>query len=186
MNNLKLFMVLLGCKPPGRNTEQHDLFFGIGRSLSEVKKDMIDFWKEADGKIHIDGWREVQWVDEYKVEVVAKENSASPQQERLFFINLGGYKQNEFEEFHYKLITVAADKGIAVQRAKQTAFYKHTGFEGAVSHIDDKYGVDVDDIYEIEDILPSHLKNQYSLRISQAEGGQEDVLHLGYLKIDKI
>ncbi|MGZ3880480.1 MAG: DUF1543 domain-containing protein [Flavisolibacter sp.] len=186
MNNLKLFMVLLGCKPPGRNTEQHDLFFGIGRSLSEVKKDMIDFWKEADGKIHIDGWREVQWVDEYKVEVVAKENSASPQQERLFFINLGGYKQNEFEEFHYKLITVAADKGIAVQRAKQTAFYKHTGFEGAVSHIDDKYGVDVDDIYEIEDILPSHLKNQYSLRISQAAGGQEDVLHLGYLKIDKI
>ncbi|MGZ3846442.1 MAG: DUF1543 domain-containing protein, partial [Flavisolibacter sp.] len=163
-------MVLLGCKPAGRNTEQHDLFFGIGRSLSEVKKDMIDFWKEADGKIHIDGWREVQWVDEYKVEVVAKENSASPQQERLFFINLGGYKQNEFEEFHYKLITVAADKGIAVQRAKQTAFYKHTGFEGAVSHIDDKYGVDVDDIYEIEDILPSHLKTQYSLRISQAEG----------------
>ena len=179
-------MVLLGCKPTGRNTEQHDLFFSIGRSLSEVKKDMIDFWKEADGRIHVDGWREVQWVEDHKVEVVAKEEKSIPQQEKLFFINLGGYKQNEFEEFHYKMVTVARDKGIAVQRAKQTAFYKHTGFEGAVSHIDDKYGVDVDDIYEIEDILPFHLKDQYSLRITKVEGSQNDELHLGYLKIDKI
>jgi len=179
-------MVLLGCKPAGRNTEQHDLFFGIGGSLSEIKKDIIDFWKEADGRIHIDGWREVQSVDGYKVEVVAKENSGTPQQEKLFFINLGGYKQNEFEEFHYKLVTVAADKGVAVQRAKQTGFYKHTGFEGAVSHIDDKYGVDVDDIYEIEDILPSQIKQQYSLRITKAETDEDDEMHLGYLKIDKI
>jgi hypothetical protein len=186
MGNLKLYMVLLGCKPAGRNTEQHDLFFGIGRSLSEVKKDMIDFWKEADGKIHVDGWREVQSVDGYKVEVVPKEVNGITQRERLFFINLGGYKENEFEEFHYKLLTIAADKGIAVQRAKQTAFYKHTGFDGAVSHIDDKYGVDVDDIYEIEDILPSHTKEQYSLRITKAEGVPDDEKHLGYLKIDKI
>jgi hypothetical protein len=128
----------------------------------------------------------VQSVDGYKVEVVPKEVNGITQRERLFFINLGGYKENEFEEFHYKLLTIAADKGIAVQRAKQTAFYKHTGFDGAVSHIDDKYGVDVDDIYEIEDILPSHTKEQYSLRITKAEGVPDDEMHLGYLKIDKI
>jgi hypothetical protein len=186
MNNLRLYMVLLGCKPPGRNTEQHDLFFGIGASLSEVKKDMVEFWKEADGKIHVDGWKEVTSVDGYKIEVVTKRDAGQSQSERLFFINLGGYKPNEFEEFHYKLVTVSPDKGAAIQRAKQTAFYKHTGFEGAVSHVDDKYGIDVDDIYEIEDILPSHLKEQYSIRISNGNGEEEDELHLGYLKIDKI
>jgi hypothetical protein len=186
MNSLKLYMVLLGCKPPGRNTEQHDLFFGIGESLSDVKEDMIDFWKEADGKIHIDGWREVTSVDGYKIEVATKKNPVQAQSDRLFFINLGGYKENEFEEFHYKLLTVSPDKGAAIRKAKETAFYKHTGFEGAVSHVDDKYGIDVDDIYEIQDILPSHLTEQYSIHITPVDNGKEDELHLGYLKIDKI
>ena len=179
-------MILLGCKPEGRNTEQHDLFFSIGKSLSDAKQDIIDFWKEANGKIHIDGWRKVEFVDGYKIEVVKKNEVISSQKEKLFFINLGGYKQNEFEEFHYKMLTVSSDKGKAIQKAKQTAFYKHTGFEGAVSHIDDKYGIDVDDVYEIEDILPSCLKENYSIKISKSENASEDELHLGYLKIEKI
>ena len=184
MSGLKLYMVLLGCKPKGRNTEQHDLFFGIGKSLSDIKNDILDFWKEADGKVHIDAWREVRLVDGYAISILKKEDHQ--QKEKLFFINLGGYKQSEFEEFHYKMLTVAADKGTAIQRSKQTAFYKHTGFEGAVSHIDDKYGIDVDDIYEIEDILPIHLKEQYSIQINKTETLNEDELHLGYLKIDKL
>lgn len=186
MEELKLYMILLGCKPAGRNTEQHDLFFGIGSSLSDVKNDIIDFWKEANGKVHIDGWKEVTAVDGYQIEVVNKEDVSSLQKEKLFFINLGGYRQNEFEEFHYKMLTVATDKGTAIQKAKQTAFYKHTGFAGATSHIDDKYGIDVDDIYEIGDILPSHLKAQYRIQLMKVNDLQEDELHLGYLKIDKL
>lgn len=186
MGQLKLFMILLGCKPNGRNIEQHDLFFGIGTSLSEIKNDLIEFWNEANGKIHIDGWREVNWIDGYEIGVTDKQDSTESNHEKLFFINLGGYKQNEFEEYHYKMLTVAADKGVAIQKAKQTAFYKHTGFEGAVSHIDDKYGIDVDDIYEIEDILPAQLKEKYSIQIRKATTEMEDELHLGYLKIDKL
>jgi len=178
-------MILLGCKPVGRNTEQHDLFFGIGRTLGDVKKDILDFWKEADGKIHIDARREVQHVDGYKVSVADKKNSIT-KNEKLFFINLGGYKPNEFEEFHYKMLTVSSDKGSAIQKAKQSAFYKHTGFEGAVSHIDDKYGIDVDDIYEIEDVLPEQLKKQFCIQLMLTSDQQQDEMHLGYLKIDKI
>jgi hypothetical protein len=88
MEKLKLFMILLGCKPAGRNTEQHDLFFGIGRSLSDVKNDIIDFWKEANGKIHIDGWKEVNSVDGYNIEVTDKRTVLN-EKEKLFFINLG-------------------------------------------------------------------------------------------------
>jgi hypothetical protein len=123
----------------------------------------------------------VKSVDGYKIEVVSRGNTST--QKKLFFINLGGYKQSELEEYHYKMLTVATDKGMAIQKAKQTAFYKHSGFEGATSHIDDKYGIDVDDIYEIEDILASHLKEQYSIQITRAENEKEDEIHLGYLKI---
>ena len=84
------------------------------------------------------------------------------------------------------MIVAARDKGEAIQRSKQTAFYKHTGFPGAGSHVDDKYGIDVDDIYEIEDALPPGFKSQYSIVLHPADEQQEDELHLGYLKLDKI
>jgi hypothetical protein len=35
------------------------------------------------------------------------QNTDTSSPEQLFFINLGGYKENEFEEYHYKMITVA-------------------------------------------------------------------------------
>ena len=187
MNDLKLYMCLLGCTPLGRNIEQHDVFFGIGQILKDLVPAITQFWPEANGKIHIDAWREVTQVDGYAVQVVQKTEAVENiSRETLFFINLGGYKQNEFEEFHYKMLAVAEDKGTAVQQAKQTAFYKHTGFKGAESHIDDRYGIDVDDVCEISDILPIQLKEQYSIKLSKQLSTQEDQLHMGYLKLDKL
>lgn len=63
MADLKLFMVLLGCKPAGRHTEQHDIFFGVATSLKELVPEIKAFWKEGGDKIHIDAWREVTVVD---------------------------------------------------------------------------------------------------------------------------
>lgn len=179
---MKLFMLLIGCKPEGRHTEQHDIFFGIGNSVKDLLPDVINSWPEAKGKLHLDAWREVTNVNGFGVTVIPHQKfDNSP---KLFFINLGGYKQNEFEEFHYKMIVAAGDKGEAVRQAKNTAFYKHTNFKGADSHIDDKYGVDVDDFFEIEDILPAEIKNKYSLLITQStDSHPEDEVHLGYFKL---
>lgn len=182
-------MLLLGCKPDDRNTEQHDIFFTISDSLRNTIPAIKDFWPEAKEKIHIDAWREVKNVDGFSIEVVEKEEGRTPLQgsaNKLFFINLGGYKQNEFDEFHYKMLIVAADKGVAIQKAKQTAFYKHYGFEGASSHIDDKYGVDVDDLYEITDILPAEIKEKFSLVITETGIAEEDKINLGYFKLTSL
>lgn len=181
--DLKLFMVMLGCKPKGRYTEQHDIFFGIGESLKELVPQMNHFWPEAKGHFHIDAWREVSQVDGYSITIKERQQDSDPLQ--LFFINLGGYKENEFEEYHYKILAVTATKQEAIKKSKQSAFYKHCGFEGAPSHVDDKYGVDVDDIYSIEEILPEALKEKYQLHYTPSDT-LEDQLHIGYLKIDKL
>jgi hypothetical protein len=188
MDSLKLFMLLLGCKPQYRNTEQHDVFFGIGNELKDLLPDLFSFWSEAKQKIHIDAWREVTQVDNYTINIISREQRIKPESgaAKLFFINLGGYKPGEFEEFHYKMMVAGEDKGAAIQQAKQTAFYQHTGFKGATSHIDDKYGIDVDDIYEIADILPASVKEKYSIIISPATENIPDELHLGYTKLDKL
>jgi hypothetical protein len=182
----KLFMLLLGCKPAGRNTEQHDIFFGIGRSLKDLVPDILAFWPQADEKVHIDVWREVQYADGHRITVVPREPGLPLQENKLYFINLGGYKRNEFEEYHYKVLSVCRDKATAIQRAKETHFFKHTGFESAHAHIDDKYGIDVDDIDEIEDILPPAMKEKYSVRVAPADPAPEDPLYPGYLKLNRL
>lgn len=184
-NELKLYMVMLGCTPDGRLTEQHDIFFGIGTSLKELLPEMNAFWPEAKGRIHIDAWREVTAVDGFSIGIVARETFTG-NENQLFFINLGGYKQHEFEEYHYKILTVTPTLAAATKKSKETAFYRHYGFKGATSHIDDKYGIDVDDIYEVEDILGSHLKEKYGLKITEDPNAPEDKLHIGYLKISKL
>ena len=181
-------MLLLGCKPKGRHTEQHDIFFGTGESLKGLIPDMLSFWPDS-GTIHIDAWRTVTEVDGHSIRLVPKiTNETFPLQNslKLFFINLGGYKENEFEEYHYKMLVVGKDKGEAVKQAKESAFYKHTGFAGATSHIDDKYGIDVDDLYEIEDILPQHAKEKYSIQISAGENTKKDKWILGYTKLSSL
>ena len=87
------------------------------------------------------------------------------------------------EEYHYKIIVAAPDKGVAIRMAKQTAFYKHTGFKGATSHVDDKFGIDVDDMHEISELLSAYDKANYSIDILLADSVSEDELHIGYVKL---
>src|ERR1700748_55152 len=106
MSSPTLFMMLLGCKPAGRFTEQHDVYFTIGTDLKSLVPQIRASWPEGD-KLHIDGWRPVTLVDSCRVEVILRSAGGSagehPSMHRLFFINLGGYKPGEFEEFHYKM-----------------------------------------------------------------------------------
>lgn len=181
-------MILVGCTPEGRHTEQHDVFFGIGTSLKELMPAVSDFWPETKGHFHLDAWREVNLVDGWQITVKERQQvTEKDDRQHLFFINLGGYKENEMEEFHYKMLATGKDRSEAVKKAKTTAFFKHTGFKGAASHIDDKYGVDVDDLANVEDILPADTKMRYALELSAAAPDTpEDEIHLGYFKLSNI
>jgi hypothetical protein len=182
----KLFMLLLGCKPHGRHTEQHDIFFGIASSLRELVPDIKSFWPEA-GSIHIDAWREVNTVENCSVKVAlagANESTAEIPR-KLFFINLGGYQENKFAEQHYIVLTVKSDKESAFKEARSTLFFAENNFDGN-SHIDDKYGIDVDDIYRVEDILSPVQKEMYKIEISPSTDLQADQIHLGYFKLSNL
>jgi hypothetical protein len=185
MSPLKLYMVLLGCKPKGRHVEQHDVFFGIATSLQDLAVQIKAFWPGS-GKLHIDAWREVTIVDGFRIDIEAKlrpDDQGELSGEKLFFINLGGYLPDRFEEQHYMLLTIKADRASAILEAKRTQFFRTNHFKGATSHIDDKYGIDVDDIYQIQDILSADQKQQYRIVISPSQNEQQDQIHLGYLKM---
>jgi hypothetical protein len=182
MTDAKLFMLFLGCKPVGRHIEQHDVFFAIGKSLKELVPAIRAFWPES-GNLHIDAWREVTQVAGHHVKVVSKNADPVASRPLLFFVNLGGYLENVFSEQHYVLLAAKPDKASAFREAKETLFFQHNHFPGANAHIDDTYGIDVDDLYQVDDILSDHEKKMFSIELTPAPGLPDDPIHLGYLKL---
>lgn len=118
-NELKLYMILLGSRAPGRHVEQHDYFFAISPNLKELVPHMKAFWKGTSGNLHIDGWREVNAVDSYEVKVILKADGFTDTSEKLFFINLGGYQEGKLEEQHYTVLTIQKDRAMPYKQQKR-------------------------------------------------------------------
>jgi hypothetical protein len=115
---------------------------------------MTAYWHGVD--IHIDGYIAMNFIDEYKFEFLPKtEDALNPDAPKLYFINLGGYKSPELEEYHKKLLIAAKTLPEAVSKAKQDSFYQQGRSSAADrSHVDDKEAID--DIICISDSLPGY------------------------------
>ncbi|WPU91542.1 DUF1543 domain-containing protein [Mucilaginibacter sabulilitoris] len=184
---MKLYLILLGAEAPGRNVEQHDYFFGIADSLKDLVPEVKSFWPEAGNSLHIDGWREVTSVDNWAIRVVPQNDERPVSANKLFFLNLGGYTGGKLEEQHDTVLTVQGNRALAIQAARESSFFKTNSLKGtATAHIDEKYGVDVDNIYRIEELPSPVFKEKYRLVISEGAALPADKIHLGYFKLDKI
>ena len=213
---LSLYAILLGCKPHGRNVEQHDVLFGVAQSVDGLSDNIKSFWyqtlisdlatslkKELPGadtssieknllttfsrrdKVHIDAWMCVKYVDGYKVAIRPKAGQHGDNGLKLYFINLGGYKENEFEEFHKKLFVVASAVSEALGKIMDHDFMKayspeSLGLPGS-AHLDDQYKID----FEADDIvcISESISNDYVLTLEQVEKHPENELIVGYTHI---
>lgn len=183
---MKLFYVIIGATPKGRNTEQHDIFFGIAENLRDLIPEMKAFWPETKGKMHVDAFQEVRFVDGFEIKIVERKN-ISEEENYLFFINLGGYKRGTFDELHQKYLMADVSLSKIIRRVKKTNFYKEMSFPGGESHIDDKYGVDIDDIYKVDDLLSDLNREKYQIILDKSDvENQENRTEIGYFKLSKL
>jgi len=191
---LTLFMVQLGGRPKGRLIEQHDIFFGVANEVSELIDDINHHWPEVKNKWHIDSYRAISKVDNYAIKLVESSSQAESANDlKLFFINLGGYQQGSFEEFHHKLLIVAATQADAIKQTKQSKFYKQFTFKdkaspfNAASHIDDKFEVDIDNIYNVNDLISNvRLLIEPMANDSHELVNADDKEYVGYLSIKNL
>lgn len=186
---VSLFFILLGCRPDGRKTEQHDVFAGIGTDLQSLKPAVIASWPEAKGKLHLDAWRKVCFVDGYRVRVMpmTSATTASQEQKALWFVNLGGYASGVFEEFHQKLLLVAENKAYAIRKAKSHPFFAQYNLPaGGAAHIDDKWLFDVDDVATVESLLPEEMSRTWRITLEIDDTGMSDNINVGYFKLSAI
>ena len=190
-----LFMVQLGGRPKGRLIEQHDVFFGVANQVRELVDDINHHWPEVKNKWHIDSYRAITKVGNHTVKLIESDNQAANDNAlKLFFINLGGYQRGSFEEFHHKLLIVADNQKDAIKQAKQSEFYQQFTFKdkdtpfNAASHIDDKFQVDIDDIYDVNDLV-SNIQILIEPRIHNSHelaNADEDKEYVGYLSIKNL
>lgn len=186
----KLYMVKIGATPKGRLIEQHDVFFGVAEDVKALIPAIDKHWQEVAGQWHFDAYRPVTVVDNHKIDWVEDNDVQNEDDLKLYFINLGGYLPNHFEEYHHKLLVVAKTQPEAIKRAKQSDFYKQYSCleEGskavATSHIDDKMQVDVDDIYDVNGLLG---KGKLVIApLSNDENITEDKSVIGYISLKSI
>ncbi len=153
MKGLKLFKFNLGFKPKPRNIEQHDVFFAIGRNMSDCKKSILDFIGLSENEVHIDTCTTIEQVGGYAIEIVPLGTSVAEQKLELYFINLGGYTEGEYREFHKQLLIPAYSLDEAKTKAKKDIFMQeHAGIKGATPHVDDKFVIDaeVEDFFKLD------------------------------------
>lgn len=182
----KLFYVIIGATPVGRNTEQHDVFFGIAEHIVDLIPEMKAFWPETKGKFHLDAYQEVRFVEGFEIKILER-TDVNGSDQHLYFINLGGYKKDLFEELHEKHLMVGKKMSEIIRRVKKTEFYQTMGFPQAESHIDDKYGVDIDDISKVEDLLSDPTKQKFSLLLEKVEGEiPANETHIGYYSLKSL
>lgn len=135
-------------------------------------------------KVHIDAWMKVEYAGNYKV-LIAPLNSTTGQADRkLYFVNLGGYKEDEFEEFHKKLFVVAGGVTDAMAQLRSHSFmsdYTPTALgTKAKAHFDDKHEItfEADDIVCLEDVITNY---QLVLEPTNTPGINETVI--GYIPL---
>ena len=148
MTETKLFAVYLGGRAPKGNTEIHDVVFATGRTIEDTYEQLMDKWLGTLKRLHLDSWIEFDIVDGHKVTLGPRADAGA---EKLYFINLGAYRDGEFTEIHANKFLVAKSTTEAKARGKLELL---KGWPSPV-HTDDLY--DVDDCIEIGCVDALHV-----------------------------
>jgi hypothetical protein len=144
----KLFAVYLGGRAPKGNTELHDVVFVAGAKIEETYEQLMDQWFGTPLGLHLDSWMELDVVDGYKISLSDRKPAGD---RRLYFVNLGAYKDGEFTEIHASKFLITDSIPEAKTRAKKALLQ---GWAGPV-HTDDIY--DVDTCFEIAQVADLYV-----------------------------
>ena len=145
---MKLFAVYIGGEHPRANIELHDMRFVVARTITETYDELRRQWWGTPQSLHIDAWAEISHADGYDVELVTEPVAGK---ERLYYVNLGGYDNEEFIEKHRNVFVVAETKA----EAKARALAQNRGWKQL--HRDEQY--EAEQNFGLADVAREHRLN---------------------------
>ena len=102
---MKLFMFYVGGDCGNSNIELHDVRFSAGETPEACHEDLRRQWWGTPKSLHLDCWGAVEQADGYDITLSPARTEQSEM--KLFFLNLGGYDPDNFEELHRNVLLVA-------------------------------------------------------------------------------
>jgi hypothetical protein len=113
---MKLFMFYVGGNCGNSNVELHDVRFAIGQTPEDCFEDLRRQWWGEPKSLHLDCWGAVEQADGYDIELF---RSPEGEQQKLFFVNLGGYDPSEFTELHRNVLIISPDEAAAKAKSSR-------------------------------------------------------------------
>lgn len=127
LENIFLYLVVLGGKAKKANIELHDVRWVVGSKIEDTYDTLRKDWFGSLQGLHIDSYKKIKYIDGYKINLkyfvkdkidkkqLVKKNKAKPY---LWFVNMGGYNPNSMQENHEFGLVIASTKLEAKNIAK--------------------------------------------------------------------
>ncbi len=164
----KLFMVLVGGHTPTSNLEVHDMRFVTGHTVQDTYETLQSEWWGAPDTLHIDAWADVTQIDGFDIRLSKAPYTGA---EKLYFINLGGYVPDIFDEVHKNILVVEQSLPLARQKAKDGVIHWKQPHK--------------DTEFEIEKILPLAKVGQYHIHLDRSQNPVPFSFQCAYSPISK-
>lgn len=114
---MNLFVIYIGGAHAQSLIELHDMRFVIANTIEDTYPALRKSWWGTPTSLHLDAWGILNYADGYNISISNQPQKNSMQQ--LYFINLGGYDNNQFTELHKNVFVVAENEIQAKQKALQ-------------------------------------------------------------------
>lgn len=164
----QLYQFYLGIQMPHANLELHDVQFVVAPEPQAAFAGLKRIWAHTGARLHIDAWREINWVAGYDVLLC---NRPCAGRAKLFFVNVGAYRPGDLAEWHAFDLFVAQDEHDAKQQALGTLL-PH-------AHLQHK-----DNLNEVDNILKLNQFDDVFVHLQANPSGQAlPIGFQGYLPI---
>jgi len=127
LENIFLYLVVLGGRAKKANIELHDVRWVVGSSIEDTYDTLRKDWFGSPKGLHIDSYKKIRFIDGFKINKInaekdkidkkklVKKNKAK---KKLWFVNIGGYNPNSMQEKHEFGLVTASTKLEAKNIAK--------------------------------------------------------------------
>ena len=186
INKIYLFLVVLGGRAKKANIELHDVRWVVGSTIEDTFDELRRDWFGTIDGLHIDSYKKINYVDGYKINLKKIENNKlfkeNNSQNKLWFVNIGGYDPSSMQEKHEFGLFAASSSIEAKNKAKSK------WLNGCKKkHKDDI--TRVNDLWTYDDCQIISKIDNWEIELKQEKNSFEDTLcpdWYGYKRIDMI
>ena len=127
LENIFLYLVVLGGRAKKANIELHDVRWVVGSKIEDTFDTLRKDWFGSPKGLHIDSYKKIKIIDGYKINLINFEKDKIDEKQLvkknkpkkyLWFVNIGGYDPTSMQEKHEFGLVIAKNKLEAKNIAK--------------------------------------------------------------------